>query len=388
MRIIGLMSGTSADGIDAALVEISGSPAAWEWKLNAFVCLPWPEPIRALILAACLPDATVAQIVPLNFLLGERFAEAARAVSDTAGISLSEIDAIASHGQTIRHFGGQGNGERGTLQIGEAALIAARTDCRVVSDFRTADMALGGQGAPLVPFADHAFFASTTETRAVQNIGGIANVTYLPKSGTLADLIAFDTGPGNMLLDALVFHVTGGERKFDAGGAMAARGRVHSGLLTAALDSPYFALPPPKSCGREQFGAEFTAHFLHLAQSFALSADDLLATATALTAESIADAYRDFLLPRSPIDTVIVGGGGAANPTLMRMLSERLAPARVTNHAQFGLPDDAKEAVAFALLAYETLNGRPSNVPAATGASGPAILGKISFPPVNPYTDR
>ena len=381
MLIIGLMSGTSADGIDAALVEISGGPTAWDWKLLAFVCLPWSEALRGAILAACLPDATVEQIVPLNMELGEKFAEAAQAVAEEAGISLSKIDAIASHGQTARHLSGAGNSGRGTLQIGEAAVIAARTGCRVISDFRAADMAMGGQGAPLVPFADYAFFASETETRAIQNIGGIANVTYLPNNGSLADLLAFDTGPGNMLIDALVFRLSGGEQKFDRNGEMAARGEIHSGLLNIALESPYFALAPPKSCGREQFGAGFTEMFWNAAQRFSLSPEDLLATATALTTESIAIAYRDFLLPRGAIDTMIVGGGGASNLTLMRMLAERLKPARITTHAEFGLPDDAKEAVAFALLAYETLNRRPSNVPAATGASGPAILGKISFPP-------
>ena len=324
MRIIGLMSGTSADGIDAALVEISGGPGEWDWKLLTFVCLPWPEALRGAILRACLPDATVEQMVPLNTALGEKFADAARTVADKAGIPLSEIDAIASHGQTIRHISGPGNSGRGTLQIGEAAVIAARTGCRVISDFRAADMALGGQGAPLVPFADYAFFASRAETRAVQNIGGIANVTYLPKNGTLADLCAFDTGPGNMLLDALTFRQTGGEQKFDRNGEMAARGQVHSGLLKTALASPYFALPPPKSCGREQFGAAFTETFWNAAQTFSLSPEDILATATALTAESIAQAYRDFLLPRGAIDTVIVGGGGASNAALMRMLAERL----------------------------------------------------------------
>lgn len=387
MKIIGLMSGTSADGIDAALVEISGGPGCWDWKLAAFVCLPWPEAIREAILRACLPDATVEQIVPLNVELGEKFADAARLVAEKARIALSEIDAIASHGQTVRHIsvqaGAMGQCGRGTLQIGEAAIIAARTGCKIVSDFRAADMALGGQGAPLVPFADYAFFASTTETRAIQNIGGIANVTYLPKNGTLADLIAFDTGPGNMLMDALVFRLTNGERKFDQNGEMAARGQIHSGLLNIALAAAYFALTPPKSCGREQFGAAFTETFWNAAQRFSLSSEDLLATATAFTAESIAQAYRNFLPPRGAMDTVIVGGGGASNLTLMRMLAERSKPARITTHAEFGLPDDAKEAVAFALLAYETLNGRPSNVPAATGASGPAVLGKVSFPPVN-----
>ena len=385
MLLIGLMSGTSADGIDVALVEISGGPPDWKWRLIAFQCLPWTEPLRDAILRACLPDATVARIVPLHTELGEKFAEAAQAVSEKAGISLSQIDAIASHGQTIRHIAPQrGDGELsagGTLQIGDSAVIAARTGCRVVSDFRAADMALGGQGAPLVPFADYAFFASPQETRAVQNIGGIANVTYLPKNGALTDVLAFDTGPGNMVMDALVFRFTNGEKRFDSGGEMAGRGEVRPELLRFALGLAYFGEPPPKSTGRERFGAEFADTFVREAARFALPQADVLATAAALTAESIAQAYRDFLLPRGAIDTVIVGGGGAANATLMQMLAERIAPARLTTHAEFGLPDDAKEAVAFALLAYETLRGRPSNVPAATGATGLALLGKIALPP-------
>jgi anhydro-N-acetylmuramic acid kinase len=251
----------------------------------------------------------------------------------------------------------------------------------VVADFRAADMALGGQGAPLVPFADYALFASKRETRVVQNLGGIANLTFLTAGGTSADVLAFDTGPGNILLDALTRRVTDGAQAYDADGALAARGTICEPLLAEFLAHPYFAAPPPKSTGREIFGEAFAAQFFRAARRRKCSPEDTLATATALTAETIARAYRDWLLPRRPIQTVILGGGGVHNRTLTRLLAARLAPAHLTTHAAFGLPDDAKEAVAFALLAYETLHGRPSNVPSATGARGPAILGKIVLPP-------
>lgn len=385
MQIIGLMSGTSADGIDAALVEIAGGPRRFRWSLRAFVCVPWEAGLQAAILAACRPDAPLQTIVALNYRLGEVFAEAAEAAAQAAGVPMEQVDAIASHGQTVWHqptpFDIAGAGATGTLQIGEPAVIAARTGRVVVADFRATDMALGGQGAPLVPFADYALFASKRETRVVQNIGGIANVTLLPAGGTLADVRAFDIGPGNMLLDALTRRVTEGVQSYDANGEIAARGAVCMPLLAEFLAHPYFAAPPPKSTGREMFGEAFAERFTRAARRRKASAEDTLATATTLTAETIARAYRDWLLPHGAIQTVILGGGGVHNRTLTRLLSERLAPARLTTHAEFGLPDDAKEAVAFALLACETLHGRPSNVPSATGARGPAVLGKIVLPP-------
>lgn len=396
MRIIGLMSGTSVDGIDAALVEFSGSLPALRWALRAFVCVPWEPALRAAILDACRPDAPLQRVTALHYRLGEVFAAAAQEVARAAGVPLEQVDAIASHGQTVWHqpepleIGGAG--AAGTLQIGEPSVIAARTGCLVVADFRAADMALGGQGAPLVPFADYALFADRGETRAVQNLGGIANVTFLPAGGGLEDLLAFDTGPGNMLLDSLVHRVSGGALSYDAGGAMAGMGKVCAPLLEAFLSHPYFAAPPPKSTGREAFGEAFAGDFFAAGEQQGCSPNDLLATATALTAETIARAYRDWLLPRAAIRTVILGGGGVHNMTLVQMLAERLwrdtrrgrPKPRVVPHSAFGLPDDAKEAVAFALLAYETLHGRPSNVPSATGASGPAVLGKIVPPPQIP----
>ena len=385
MLLIGLMSGTSVDGIDAALVEIQGEPPHFRWHLHAFLCCPWPAAWRLALLDACRPDTPVQQIVALHALAGEGFAEAAQRVVAGTPYTLADVDAIASHGQTVWHqaapFAVAGTVQTGTLQIGEPAILAARTGCCVVSDFRAADMALGGQGAPLVPFADFALFSSPQETRAVQNIGGIANVTYLPKGGALHDVIAFDTGPGNMLMDALIAHYTGGAQTCDTNGAFAAQGEICTELLEDTLRTPYFHLPPPRSTGRELFGRDFALSFRRHAERLHLSPHDTAATATALTAESIARAYRDYLVPHGAIDTVIAGGGGVHNAMLMRMLASRLAPARLATHTEFGLPDDAKEAVAFALLAHETLHGRPANVPAATGASGPAILGRVSYPP-------
>ncbi len=388
MLIIGLMSGTSADGIDAALVEVRGSGRRLRAEIRAFLCVPHTAEMRSAILALCDPDrGRVPDLCALNAALGERFAEAAILVAGEAGVPLSEVRAIASHGQTVWHqpepLSAGGVEARGTLQIGEPAVIAARTGRAVVSAFRAADMAVGGQGAPLVPYLDWALLTSGREARAVQNIGGIANVTHLPRAARLEEVLAFDTGPGNMVIDGLVRSLTGGERGYDHDGAWAATGEVNTRLLERLLTHPYFAATPPKTTGRELFGEPFVAELLRRARSMGLSDEDLLATATALTAESIARAYQTWLAPHGGFRTVIVSGGGSHNRPLMRMLAERLAPARVITSAELGIPDDAKEAVAFAILGYETLRGRPSNVPSATGASRAAILGSITPAPVS-----
>ncbi len=391
MTILGLMSGTSADGIDAALVRIEDREPL-QWSLLGFHCVPWEAELRAAILDACRPDAPLQVLTALNFRLGAEFAKAAKAAVALAGTTLSDVDAVASHGQTVWHqpvpFPIAGEHVTGTMQLGEPSVIAAQTGCVVVADFRTADMAVGGQGAPLVPFADYRLFAHPTETRAVQNIGGIANVCYLPAGGKIGDIVAFDTGPGNMVLDALTQRLTAGKQRYDRDGALAAAGHVHMPLLTELLTHSYFALPPPKSTGREEFGETFTARCRERAETLGIAQRDLLATLTAFTAATIARAYRNFLLPRGPIETVICGGGGVHNVTLMGHLRRELAPARVTTHSEFGVPDDAKEAIAFALLAYETLHDRPSNVPAATGATRSAILGKIVLPPDGGFLRR
>ena len=383
MKLIGLMSGTSVDGIDAALVEIQGEPPNLQWNLEKFLCVHWEAEMRLAILDACRPDYPISLLTVLNFRVAECFAEAAQKLADFAEISLDSIDAIASHGQTVWHqptpieIGGKLTS--GTLQIGDANVIAIRTGCTVVADFRTADVAVGGQGAPLVPFADFALFSSSLETRCLQNLGGIANVTILPQNGSLNSILAFDTGPGNMLLDSLTEKITEGKQRFDNEGKLAAQGEIYLNLLHSFLDDAYYRLAPPKSTGREKFGKNFAEQFYQKAKEYNLTDLDILATATALTSETIAIAYEDWLLPKGKIHTVILGGGGVHNRTLLRQLSERLPTIRFTNHAEFGLPDDAKEAVAFAILGYETLNRRPSNVPCATGAKRSVILGKIVF---------
>jgi anhydro-N-acetylmuramic acid kinase len=385
LRIVGLMSGTSVDGIDAALVEIDRAAGPFAWRLLGFECVPWPPELREAILSAFRPEASLPALTALDSRLGEAFADAAVQVVRQAGVSMSSIDAIASHGQTVWHqpqpFAIGGGAGRGTLQLGDSSVIAARTGCITVSDFRRADMALGGQGAPLVPFVDHALFADASEGRLVINLGGIANVTWLPAGAAAEQVRAFDTGPGNMVLDAVTQHITGGRDAFDRDGALADQGVVDHGLLSHLLEHPYFAKSPPKSTGREEFGAAYTAQLLGVAHREGVRGVDLLATAIALTAETVAGAYETWILPHAPVRTVILGGGGVQNRALVRRLEARLSPAVLTTHAAYGLPDDAKEAVAFAILAYETLNGRPANMPEATGATGPAILGKIALPP-------
>ncbi len=385
MILIGLMSGTSVDGIDSALVEITGEPGSLQWRLLAFHCHAWEPALRAEILSACHPAAPLQKVVALNFRVGEVFAEAARTLAEKADTPLSQVDAIASHGQTIWHqpqpYLIAGALVTGTLQIGEPSVIAARTGCLVVADFRPADMAVGGQGAPLVPFVDYLLFHSVAEGRAVQNIGGIANVTRLPKTGGSAAVFAFDTGPGNMALDALTEIATGGAQRYDAGGELALRGRVCVRLLEETLQHPFFRLAPPKSTGREEFGQAFAQKFYKHALALSLTSEDTLATAAQLTVESIARAYEEWMLPKGELKRVILGGGGVHNRAICEGLARRLPQIAFQNHADFGLPDDAKEALAFALLGYETLHYRPSNLPSATGANSPAILGKICYPP-------
>lgn len=387
MQIIGLMSGTSADGIDAALVDFEGEGRETRFSLRGFVCVPFCPELRTEILwAASGRSLNMQKVCLLNAALGEAFAAAAADVARRANIDLRTVEAIACHGQTVWHQPAParagGIEARGTLQLGSPSIIAARTGCRVVSDFRAADMAAGGQGAPLVPYADWALIANGLETCAVQNIGGIANVTYLPPGGSIDDVIAFDTGPGNMVIDAVVNALSEGRLQYDKNGEWASRGQVNSTLLHRLLSHPFFAQGPPKSTGREQFGSRYTANALRAARRLSVRDEDTVATVTMLTAQSIADAYGAWLLPRGNMDAVIVGGGGTSNATLMRMLLELLpSQCRMATHAELGIPDDAKEAMAFALLGYETLHGRTSNVPSATGATRRVILGSITPTP-------
>ncbi len=377
MIVLGLMSGTSVDGVDAAIVEIEGEPPRLSVRLRHFTTIPFsPEQRRAIFRLFSPETSRVDVICAMNFRLGAWFADAALQAIAQAGLTPDQIDLVGSHGQTIHHLVGEDAPTPSTLQIGEAAVIAERTGVTTVADFRVADVAAGGQGAPLVSYVDWLLLRHPHLNRAAQNIGGIGNVTWLPAESSSAPPISFDTGPGNMLIDAAVAHVTRGAQRYDEDGRIAARGRVHEKLLAELLAHPYLHQRPPKTAGREQFGAEFTASLWPRAQALGLSGPDLVATLTAFTAESIVRAYRDFL-PAFP-DEIILSGGGALNPTLTAMLRQRAAPARVRRSDELGLPTDAKEAIAFAVLAYETIHRRPGNLPACTGARHPVILGKIT----------
>ncbi|MEI6236190.1 MAG: anhydro-N-acetylmuramic acid kinase, partial [Planctomycetota bacterium] len=337
--------------------------------------------IRARILALCKPDGgNSAEICELNFVLGEIFAHAAKNATQAAELAMRDIDFIGSHGQTIAHFppGGIHAGLRqgSTLQIGEAAVIAERTGVPVVSNFRPRDMAAGGQGAPLVPYADWLLFSSETEHRIALNIGGIANITWMPAGGASDKILGFDTGPGNMILDALVDKISGGTLAYDKGGEMARAGSVNTTLLSTWLANPYFKRTPPKSTGREEFGSTFALAMYAEGLALGLSANDILATATQLTARSIA-AEINRLVAGAPA-TIIAAGGGVRNDFLMDLLRNELPGIAIHPSDVFGLPSQSRECAAFALLARETMLGRQSNLPSATGARGLRVLGDIT----------
>jgi anhydro-N-acetylmuramic acid kinase len=374
MRVIGLMSGTSADGVDAALVRVRRRAAGLAVRLEAFRQVAYPLALRRRLLAAA-DGAPIgaAELAALGRDVGERQAAAMSGLCRQTRTPLTAIDLVGCHGHTLHHDPARGV----TMQIGDAALVAVRTGITTIADFRPADVAAGGEGAPLVPAAHAWMFRHPRLGRAIQNLGGIGNVTYLPPGSGLDDVIAFDTGPGNMVLDALVRRLTRGREWFDVDGGRAARGRVDEALLRAWLRHPYFRRRPPKSTGRELFGGAYVDAIVADAERRRLSANDLLATATALTAASCADAYRRVLAPRGPLSEVWVCGGGAANPTLVAMLRARLPGIRVRESDALGMPSRAVEAVAFALLAAATAHGIAGNVPAATGARRPLVLGKI-----------
>jgi anhydro-N-acetylmuramic acid kinase len=368
--VIGLLSGTSADGTDAALCEIAGFGENTGLVARSFVTTPFPRPLRERIYR--IAQADTSELTDLDVMLGESFADAAHAVAAAAGVRMAEVALIGSHGQTAVHHPRSAGRLGATLQIGEAAVIAERTGCPVVSDFRVRDVAAGGEGAPLVPLVDHLLFRKPDRRRALQNIGGIANVTLV--SNRLDDLVAFDNAPGNMPLDAVARAASAGSEAFDRDGARAARGAIDVGLLTELHRHPYLSQPLPKSTGRETFGKDFVYPLL---TRFEHRYDDLLATLTRFSAEAIARSYRE-MLPAMP-DEVFISGGGALNPILMRHLAELLAPVPVATSAALGVDPEAKEAIAFAVLANQTLFGAPGNIPAVTGAIGPRVLGKISF---------
>lgn len=386
-RVVGMMSGTSVDGVDAALVEIGGKETAPGVKLLAFRNTPFPKEVREGIFTLFKPaTATVDKVGAMNFLLGQIYAQAALEVIRAAGLTPGEVDLIGSHGQTIWHAPAEeqywGRPVRYTVQIGEGAVIAQETGITTVSDFRVADMAAGGQGAPLVPFSEYLLYRREEECILLQNIGGIGNMTVMPAAARPEEVYAFDTGPGNMIIDAVISHLTGGKQSYDAGGAMAARGRVNGELLARLRKEPYYALPLPKTTGRELFGTQYTAGILEWAREHKVSDEDLLATVTDLTAWSIEDAYRRYVLPKHRAVELVVGGGGGYNKTLLGFLSARFAPLGILVRTQedLGWNSDAKEAIAFALMADCCVRERPNTLPSVTGAKRPVVMGKISLP--------
>jgi len=383
MTVAGIMSGTSADGIDVAVVRIAPGKLRPKLTLLAHEGFAFPAALRRAVLAAMNAASTsTAELARLNWRLGIAYAEA---VEGTLKKHPVKLDLIGCHGQTLYHQpraqAYAGRSFACTWQPGEAAVIASTLGIPVVSNFRPADMLAGGQGAPLVPLLDYALFADSKRGRVLQNIGGIANLTAIPAAAAPDKVVAFDTGPGNMIIDALTQQLFA--KPFDRNGAFAAQGTVQAPVLKAALRNPYFAIKPPRTAGREQFGREYAAKFLASCQRHSDKPEDALATATALTAETIAQSYKQFVRARMKGHAVdyIVSGGGARNRTLMAMLEQRLAPlgCELAASEQFGLPVEAKEAAAFALLAWQTWHRLPSNVPTATGASRPAILGQVTY---------
>jgi anhydro-N-acetylmuramic acid kinase len=372
------MSGTSLDGIDVAIIDITGS--GFRAKINVLTShsVPYPRKIREALLAMSNTNAYTGDISRLNFLLGELYAEALEETAERAQIPLETIKLIGCHGQTIFHEG-QGTQYLGkkvasTMQIGESSIISERTGIDVISNFRERDMAAGGKGAPLVPYLDYMLMRHRGRGRVAVNIGGIANLTAIPPNTNTDRVIAFDTGPGNMVIDQLVSRITQGRQTYDRDGAIAATGDLDPKLLAKLLRDKYFRAKPPKTAGREQYGSEFVSKLLDTE----LSSEDLIATATALTAESIAAAVRNFVLPEMRVDEIFVSGGGTHNPTMMRMLRKAMGEIPVKESTEVGLDVDAKEAIAFAVMAYETAHCRPSNVPMATGAKRSVVLGKLT----------
>lgn len=373
--VAGLMSGTSLDGIDVALVKITGSGVHSQIKQIAFKTVGYEPAVRRSIREACQPAASnAAMICSLNFVLGELFAQAVADICRDAGITLAELDLIGSHGQTIWHQPG-----KSTLQIGEAAVIAERTGVVTVADFRVRDVAAGGQGAPLVPYTEYLLYRHPRRTRLLQNIGGIANVTVLPAGGGVETVTAFDTGPGNMMIDYAVNRLTNGEQQYDEGGEWAGRGGVNKPMLAELMAHPYLSCTPPKTTGREVFGDAYTAELVNRYVAQGVTAADILATFTCFTARSMADAYRRFILPQIHVDEVILSGGGVHNRTMVAMLRRELRDIPLLSQEELGFSSDAKEAVAFAVLANEAVSGHANNLPAVTGARASVIMGKISL---------
>jgi anhydro-N-acetylmuramic acid kinase len=380
---VGLMSGTSMDGVDAALVSMDADPDTPGVELLEFATLDYPEELReALVDLAIGHDTTAEEIATLGTGVSVTFAGSFFEVCRRAGMDPAGVDFIGSHGQTIAHVPpvtNSGNPVAGTLQLGSPAIIAALTAVTTVGDFRPGDIAVGGQGAPLTPCADFLLRRSDESSRIILNIGGIANLTYLPKGCSREDVIAFDTGPGNMVVDALFQALFPGEGDYDDRGARARRGAVSKELVDEFIQNPYFQMPPPKSAGHREFGAPFAWKFQSRAEAMGLGREDTLASAVSLTTRTIADGVRDFVLSRGDVDAVYISGGGTHNEAIVAGVYERLGGIICHPVDELGIPADAKEAVDFAVLARETLAGRPNVIASATGATKALVLGSIAL---------
>lgn len=379
--VIGLMSGTSADGVDAVLCRITGHGLATKVQQLAFVSPPYSKEVHDRILQIAEGSFGGAkELCLMNFYLTELFAEACLSLCEKAGVDPSMIDLIGTHGQTVFHIPEAqqylGRPIRATLQIGDPSLLCEKIGAVTVSDFRVRDMAAGGLGAPLVPYTEYILYGDPKLNVGLQNIGGIGNITILPAGCSLEDLTAFDTGPGNMVMDAITTKITNGRQHFDAGGKIAGSGHMNESLLSYLMKDPYLRQAPPKTTGREYYGEEYVSSIWKQADLLGLAPEDVLSTVTMFTAESIAYAIRHWC-PVCP-DRLIVGGGGSLNPTLMDFIRARLPEVAVMTNEDLGLDSSAKEAVAFALLANETIHSVCNNAPAATGAAHPVIMGKIS----------
>lgn len=383
MRVLGMMSGTSADGIDVAIVRISGAPPELVAQLETYHHVRFATRLREAVLRVAngAPTST-AEISRLDFVLGEELAKAAIAACQVARIPLEQVDLIGSHGQTVFH---QGAAARlvgawrvaSTLQIGQPSVIAERTGIPTIADFRPSDIAAGGHGAPLVPFVDYLLYRDPLRGRVALNIGGIANVTVIPAGSQPSGVFAFDTGPGNMIVDALVANMTRGRLKYDRSARIALSGRTIPDLLARMMRDRYLRKRPPKTAGREQFGRAHVERLMAWGQRHHAAPEDLVRTATVFTSLSIADAFRRLILPRAKVEELIVAGGGARNPLMMAQLAASVPGIEVIPSSRLGVPTEAKEAFAFAVLAYEAYHGRANNLPSATGARHPVVMGKL-----------
>jgi len=375
--VIGLMSGTSKDGIDVALVKLEGNGLDTKIELLKFICLEYDGDVQTK-LDKLIVDCSLKEISDLNFLIGGEFAKAALKVINQAGLSPSDIDLIGSHGQTVFHNPpSYKDGTPSTLQIGEIDVIAEKTGITTAGDFRTRDIAAGGEAAPLVPYLDYLLFRKPGKVSIAQNIGGIANATVITEH--IDDLIAFDTGPGNMLMDKIIQLATNGKEKYDKGGKLAAAGRVNEELLKRLLADPYYDHPPPKSTGEELFGQEMATTLYSYVDNEMISLEDMMATLVSLTVESIVSSYKNFIFPKWNVAEVIFSGGGCNNQILMDRLQEELDPLECSTSDKYKIPIGAKEAVAFAVLANELISGNTNNLPGVTGAQRKVPLGKISL---------